>query len=136
MAKLVDALGSGPSGGNTVEVRFLSWAPITKAPISRGFFVAAIVSANASDPSTASPIPIGQDHKATPADYCTSSGRFRRQPLPPDCAPSATATVSPLSRFVRLFPDPSRSVEARADRGRCRQRHFPTLQAVSRIVLH
>jgi hypothetical protein len=24
---LVDALGSGPSGGNTVEVRVLSWAP-------------------------------------------------------------------------------------------------------------
>src|SRR5688572_21425276 len=27
MAKLVDALGSGPSGGNTVEVRVLFWAP-------------------------------------------------------------------------------------------------------------
>ncbi|VXC10299.1 hypothetical protein BURKHO8Y_190053 [Burkholderia sp. 8Y] len=27
MAELVDALGSGPSGGNTVEVRVLSWAP-------------------------------------------------------------------------------------------------------------
>jgi hypothetical protein len=27
VAKLVDALGSGPSGGNTVEVRVLSWAP-------------------------------------------------------------------------------------------------------------
>ena len=28
MAELVDALGSGPSGGNTVEVRVLFWAPI------------------------------------------------------------------------------------------------------------
>ncbi len=31
MAELVDALGSGPSGGNTVEVRVLFWAP--RAPI-------------------------------------------------------------------------------------------------------
>ena len=30
MAELVDALGSGPSGGNTVEVRVLFWAPIRK----------------------------------------------------------------------------------------------------------
>ena len=30
VAKLVDALGSGPSGGNTVEVRVLSWAPDSK----------------------------------------------------------------------------------------------------------
>ena len=28
MAELVDALGSGPSGGNTVEVRVLFWAPL------------------------------------------------------------------------------------------------------------
>ena len=28
VAELVDALGSGPSGGNIVEVRVLSWAPI------------------------------------------------------------------------------------------------------------
>ena len=27
VAKLVDALGSGPSGGNTVGVRVPSWAP-------------------------------------------------------------------------------------------------------------
>ena len=27
---MVDALGSGPSGGNTVEVRVLSWAPDSK----------------------------------------------------------------------------------------------------------
>ena len=27
---MVDALGSGPSGGNTVEVRVLFWAPIFK----------------------------------------------------------------------------------------------------------
>ena len=33
VAKLVDALGSGPSGGNTVEVRFLSWAPSKQHPI-------------------------------------------------------------------------------------------------------
>lgn len=26
MAELVDALGSGPSGGNTVQVRVLFWA--------------------------------------------------------------------------------------------------------------
>ena len=41
MAKLVDALGSGPSGGNTVEVRFLSWAPSKKSNalmINQGFF--------------------------------------------------------------------------------------------------
>jgi hypothetical protein len=30
MAELVDALGSGPSGGNTVEVRVLFWAPYNK----------------------------------------------------------------------------------------------------------
>ena len=30
MAELVDALGSGPSGGNTVEVRVLFWAPSPK----------------------------------------------------------------------------------------------------------
>ena len=28
MAELVDALGSGPSGGNTVQVRVLFWATI------------------------------------------------------------------------------------------------------------
>jgi hypothetical protein len=32
MAELVDALGSGPSGGNTVEVRVLFWAPVLKNP--------------------------------------------------------------------------------------------------------
>ena len=32
VAELVDALGSGPSGGNTVEVRVLSWAPDQKNP--------------------------------------------------------------------------------------------------------
>ena len=30
MAELVDALGSGPSGCKTVEVRVLSWAPLNK----------------------------------------------------------------------------------------------------------
>ena len=33
MAELVDALGSGPSGGNTVEVRVLFWAPL-RIPIA------------------------------------------------------------------------------------------------------
>jgi hypothetical protein len=35
MAELVDALGSGPSGGNTVEVRVLFWAPLfrTRIPV-------------------------------------------------------------------------------------------------------
>ncbi len=28
MAELVDALGSGPSGGNTVQVRVLFWAMV------------------------------------------------------------------------------------------------------------
>ena len=28
MAELVDALGSGPSGGNTVQVRVLFWATL------------------------------------------------------------------------------------------------------------
>ena len=38
VAKLVDALGSGPSGGNTVEVRVLSWAPDSKSkPLPSGF---------------------------------------------------------------------------------------------------
>jgi hypothetical protein len=38
VAKLVDALGSGPSGGNTVEVRVLSWAPDSKVkPLTSGF---------------------------------------------------------------------------------------------------
>ncbi len=32
MAELVDALGSGPSGGNTVEVRVLFWAPLFNTP--------------------------------------------------------------------------------------------------------
>src|SRR5205823_3447199 len=32
MAELVDALGSGPSGGNTVEVRVLFWAPPSSFP--------------------------------------------------------------------------------------------------------
>ena len=31
MAELVDALGSGPSGGNTVEVRVLFWAPLNSS---------------------------------------------------------------------------------------------------------
>ncbi len=35
MAELVDALGSGPSGGNTVEVRVLFWAP--RFPLSEHF---------------------------------------------------------------------------------------------------
>jgi hypothetical protein len=30
MAELVDAPGSGPGGGNTVEVRVLFWAPETR----------------------------------------------------------------------------------------------------------
>ena len=34
MAELVDALGSGPSGGNTVEVRVLFWAPQFRKPCS------------------------------------------------------------------------------------------------------
>jgi hypothetical protein len=34
---LVDALGSGPSGGNTVEVRVLSWAP--RSLFSRNAFM-------------------------------------------------------------------------------------------------
>jgi hypothetical protein len=34
MAELVDALGSGPSGGNTVEVRVLFWAPRFKTQFS------------------------------------------------------------------------------------------------------
>ena len=35
---MVDALGSGPSGGNTVEVRVLSWAPDSKVkPLTSGF---------------------------------------------------------------------------------------------------
>ena len=38
MAKLVDALGSGPSGGNTVEVRVLSWAPDSKVKPPPGGF--------------------------------------------------------------------------------------------------
>ena len=29
VAKLVDALASGASGGNSVEVQVLSWAPIS-----------------------------------------------------------------------------------------------------------
>jgi hypothetical protein len=36
MAELVDALGSGPSGGNTVEVRVLFWAPIAGTVIPQG----------------------------------------------------------------------------------------------------
>ena len=41
VAELVDALGSGPSGGNTVEVRVFSWAPLFKKKPSLwlGFFV-------------------------------------------------------------------------------------------------
>src|SRR4029453_9375138 len=43
VAELVDALGSGPSGGNTVEVRVLSWAPDHRKTRSAfkpcGFFV-------------------------------------------------------------------------------------------------
>ena len=43
MAELVDALGSGPSGGNTVEVRVLFWAPFSPAHpqhFKRGSFIA------------------------------------------------------------------------------------------------
>ena len=35
---MVDALGSGPSGGNTVEVRVLSWAPRFKWKAAFGRF--------------------------------------------------------------------------------------------------
>ena len=38
VAELVDALGSGPSGGNIVEVRVLSWAPYLKRPALAGLF--------------------------------------------------------------------------------------------------
>ena len=38
MAELVDALGSGPSGGNTVEVRVLFWAPSLKKVRIAGLF--------------------------------------------------------------------------------------------------
>ena len=37
MAELVDALGSGPSGGNTVEVRVLFWAPHLTARFGEPF---------------------------------------------------------------------------------------------------
>ncbi|WP_208455465.1 hypothetical protein, partial [Burkholderia gladioli] len=39
--ELVDALGSGPSGGNTVEVRVLSWAPqvLKRSALCRPFFI-------------------------------------------------------------------------------------------------
>ena len=41
VAKLVDALGSGPSGSNTVDVRVLSWAPFdVKKPPMRWLFCA------------------------------------------------------------------------------------------------
>ena len=36
MAELVDALGSGPSGGNTVEVRVLFWAPARVSRFTQG----------------------------------------------------------------------------------------------------
>lgn len=32
MAELVDALGSGPSGGNTVQVQILFWATFINDP--------------------------------------------------------------------------------------------------------
>jgi hypothetical protein len=40
VAELVDAPGSGPGGGNTVEVRVLSWAPrfMKKAGLMPAFF--------------------------------------------------------------------------------------------------
>ena len=38
MAELVDALGSGPSAGNGVEVQILFRAPSKKEPASAGFF--------------------------------------------------------------------------------------------------
>ena len=36
MAELVDALGSGPSGGNTVGVRVPSWAPAIRSANTDG----------------------------------------------------------------------------------------------------
>ena len=41
MAELVDALGSGPSGSNPLEVRVLFWAPVFKdSPfLVKGFLV-------------------------------------------------------------------------------------------------
>ena len=41
MAELVDALGSGPSGSNTVQVRILFWAIKGKPVIATGlpFFI-------------------------------------------------------------------------------------------------
>ena len=43
VAELVDALGSGPSDGNIVEVRVFSWAPLFSEKPSHwlGFFVSA-----------------------------------------------------------------------------------------------
>ena len=43
VAELVDAPGSGPGGGNTVEVRVLSWAPrfMKKAGFMPAFFISA-----------------------------------------------------------------------------------------------
>ena len=38
VAELVDAPGSGPGGGNTVEVRVLFWAPHTIHSISKNWF--------------------------------------------------------------------------------------------------
>jgi hypothetical protein len=39
VAELVDALGSGPSGGNTVGVRVPSWAPKIKQAANAAFFI-------------------------------------------------------------------------------------------------
>ena len=44
MAELVDALGSGPSGSNPLEVRVLFWAPVFKDNpfFKKGFIVSAL----------------------------------------------------------------------------------------------
>ncbi|CAG9193261.1 hypothetical protein BCAR13_1070029 [Paraburkholderia caribensis] len=86
VAELVDALGSGPSGGNTVEVRVLSWAPLSQAeqitPQSdkpAGFFVFGAVPprpiGNATTHVTCSVIRVFilHEHRLSLNDDCSST---------------------------------------------------------------
>jgi hypothetical protein len=67
MAELVDALGSGPSGGNTVEVRVLFWAPNTKGRES-GFFVSQSLRVRRAKKTILGKIATKDPHKTTLSD--------------------------------------------------------------------
>jgi hypothetical protein len=100
VAELVDALGSGPSGGNTVEVRVLSWAPsvLKRSALCRPFFIS------------------GPGSKA-PARFARGLERPRANPWRINPSPRPTLTA-PQNTAIRIAQINASGTFARSSRHR------------------